>query len=100
MKLKRHKFKYQGYYNSNQGYPAPCECVLEYVEPIEAEALEKRVVELETLLAENTERLEYWKNLALCLKCCGNCAHYFDSEESNCVGCTDTGGLDKWEKYT
>ncbi len=66
MKLQRHKFIYQGYYNSNMGYPVPCECVLEYVEPLEAEALElaveratanmvaaqNRVAELEAQLAE------------------------------------------------
>ena len=43
MKLERRKFKYQGYYNSTQGCPVPCECVLEYVEPIEAEKLELAV---------------------------------------------------------
>ena len=66
MKLERRKFKYQGYYNSIQGYPVPCECVLDYVDPIEAEALElaveratanmvaaqNRVAELEAQLAE------------------------------------------------
>ena len=57
MKLERRKFHYQGYYNSIQGCPVPCECVLEYVEPIEAEALEqenatlrKRNEELERLV--------------------------------------------------
>jgi hypothetical protein len=43
MKLERRKFIYQGYYNSTQGYPVPCECVLEYIEPIEAERLELAV---------------------------------------------------------
>jgi hypothetical protein len=54
MKLERRKFIYQGYYNSTQGYPVPCECVLEYVEPIEAEALEKRVEELELAVERAT----------------------------------------------
>ena len=52
MKLERRKFHYQGYYNSIQGCLVPCDCVLEYVEPIEAEALEKRVEELEKALRE------------------------------------------------
>jgi len=52
MRLERRKFKYQGYYNSTMGYPVPCECVLEYIEPIEAEALEKRVEELESHICE------------------------------------------------
>jgi hypothetical protein len=43
MKLERRKFIYQGYYNSNMGYPVPCECVLEYIDPIEAETLELAV---------------------------------------------------------
>jgi hypothetical protein len=43
MKLERRKFHYQGYYNSIQGCLVPCECVLDYVEPIEAEALELAV---------------------------------------------------------
>jgi hypothetical protein len=47
MKLERRKFLYQGYYNSIQGHLVPCDCVLEYVEPIEVEALEKRIEELE-----------------------------------------------------
>jgi hypothetical protein len=47
MKLERRKFKYQGYYNSAQGYPVPCECVLEYVEPLEVEMLEAKVFDLE-----------------------------------------------------
>lgn len=61
MKLERRKFKYQGYYNSIQGYPVPCECVLEYVEPLEAEELEKRVEELEKeneFLKVSNERLQ------------------------------------------
>jgi hypothetical protein len=66
MKLERRKFRYQGYYNSALGYAVPCECVLEYVEPSEAEALElaveratanmiaaqNRVAELEKALRE------------------------------------------------
>ncbi len=59
MKLERRKFKYQGYYNSTQGYPVPCECVLEYIEPIEAETLETCIAELEnenkTLLQLNAQ---------------------------------------------
>ena len=43
MKLERRRLTYQGYYNSTMGYPVPCECVLEYIEPIEAEALELAV---------------------------------------------------------
>jgi hypothetical protein len=43
MKLERRKFHYQGYYNSIHGCPVPCECVLEYIEPIEVEALELAV---------------------------------------------------------
>jgi hypothetical protein len=71
MKLERRKFKYQGYYNSIRGCPVPCECVLEYVEPLEAERLEtaverattnmvaaqNRVAELEKRV-EELERLE------------------------------------------
>jgi hypothetical protein len=69
MKLERRKFKYQSYYNSIQGYPVPCECVLEYIEPLEAEALElaveratanmvaaqNRVAELEKALTDKIE---------------------------------------------
>jgi hypothetical protein len=47
MRLERRKFKFQGYYNSIQGYPVPYEGVLEYVEPFEAEALEAKVCDLE-----------------------------------------------------
>jgi hypothetical protein len=67
MKLERRKFKFQSYYNSIQGYPMPCECVLEYVEPFEAEALEKRVEELEAALCETCKdprcedsQIGYW----------------------------------------
>jgi hypothetical protein len=68
MKLERRKFHYQGYYNSALGYPVPCECVLDYVDPIEVEALEKRVEELE----KENKRLQA---LVKKLRCCENCEH-------------------------
>ena len=72
MKLERRKFIYQGYYNSTMGYPVPCECVLEYIEPIEAEALENRVEKLEKALRKIVD-----KEYALC----------YYSEQCDCVKC-------------
>jgi hypothetical protein len=69
--------------------------------PVEAEEKRitelERIEELETLLAENAERLEYWKNLALRLKCCGNCAHYRYCDEELCEGCKEP-DLEKWKE--
>jgi len=93
MKLERRKFIYQGYYNSTQGYPVPCECVLEYVEPIEAERLElaveratanmvsaqNRVAELENALREIAD-----KPFAMC----------YYTEQCDCAKCVATKALE------
>jgi DNA repair exonuclease SbcCD ATPase subunit len=88
MKLPRHKIKYK-YYNVSPATrtttetTVPTEVDLEYILPADADELEKRVQELEGLLSENAERLNYWKETAQQLR---NCNEWLEKEKEELEG--------------